>query len=121
MTGQIQIDFDSPGAGELTSEELTVLSLLGRGRRNARSVRYLASMAAVPEVRLREVVRQLIDEHGVCIGSSTGSPPGYYLIESPEEIDAVYRSLRHRGISILMRAARLKKISLVEVFGQGEL
>jgi hypothetical protein len=120
MTDQIQIDFDGE-AGELTREELHILRLLEPGRKAARSVRYLASMVGVPETRLRELVRHLIDDHGACIGSRTGSPPGYYVIEDPDEIEEVYRSLRHRGISILMRAARLKKTSLAEVFGQGEL
>jgi len=74
------------------------------------------------EVELRERVRHLIIEHGFCIGSSTGGKnklPGYYLITEEEEIESVYNSLRRRGIKILQRAAKLKKISLEEVFGQG--
>ena len=115
MTEQIQMDFD------LIKEERDVLRLLRRGRENARSVRFLAEMVGVSEVRLREIVRHLIEHHGYCIGSRTGRPPGYYLITEPDEIEEVYRSLRHRGISILTRAARLKKISLEEVFKQGVL
>ena len=123
------MDFDSPsplagegrGEGDLTREEQAVLRLLRQGRENARSVRFLAEMVGVSEVRLREIVRHLIEVHGYCIGSRTGRPPGYYLITEPEEIEEVYRSLRHRGISILMRAAKLKKISVEEVFKQGVL
>jgi len=111
----MQIGFD------LTDEERHVLGLLRPGRENARSVRFLAGMLGVSQVRLREIVRGLIEHHGICIGSRTGNPPGYYIITEPEEIEEVYRSLRHRGIMILMRAARLKKISVTEVFGQGEL
>lgn len=121
MSEQVQIDFEGVEAEELTQEETQILSLLQRGRDNALSVRHLAECVGVTEVRLREMVRHLIDVHGACIGSSTSKPPGYYIITDPEEIDAVYRSLRHRGISILVRAAKLKQISITEVFGQGEL
>jgi hypothetical protein len=121
MSEQVQIDFEGVEAEELTQEETQILSLLQRGRNNALSVRHLAECVGVTEVRLREMVRHLIDVHGACIGSSTSKPPGYFLIESPLEIDAVYKSLRHRGIEILRRAANLKKISIEEVFNQGVL
>ena len=110
-----------PKAGAFDPEEQRIVSLLQEGKENARGVHWLASMVGVSDVKLREIVRHLIDEHGYCIGSRTGEPAGYYIIKEPEEIDEVYRSLRHRGISILVRASKLKRISLEEVFGQGEL
>lgn len=102
-------------------EEQRIVSLLQEGKENARGVHWLAAMVGVSDVKLREIVRHLINEHGYCIGSRTGEPAGYYIITEPEEIDEVYRSLRHRGISILVRASKLKRISLEEVFGQGDL
>lgn len=89
------------GQQNLDPEEVRVVSLLQEGKENARGVHWLASMVGLSDVKLREIVRHLIDEHGCCIGSRTGEPAGYYLITEPEEIDEVYRSLRHRGISIL--------------------
>lgn len=136
MTEQPQFDFEkSPhppftkgGRGgitdDLTHEERHILSLLQRGRDNALSVPFLASMTGISQVQLRATVRHLITHHGYCIGSSTGGtnkPPGYYFITEENEIETVYNSLRRRGIKILVRAARLKKISIVEVFGQGEI
>jgi hypothetical protein len=109
------------GEGELTYEEQLLLALLKPGMENAGSVKYLAGILKLEEVTLRERIRHLIMEHGVCIGSNTNKCPGYYLILSPEELDKNYVSLRRRGIKILMRAAELKKISLEEVFHQGVL
>ena len=110
-----------PKAGALDSEEQRVVSLLKEGKENAVCVKTLAGLVGVSDVKLREIVRHLIDEHGYCIGSRTGEPAGYYLITEESEINEVYRSLRHRGISILVRASKLKRISLEEVFGQGLL
>lgn len=112
MTEQIQIDF------ELTTEEAHILKLLQRGRANALSVRFLASMTNLKDVEVRQIIRHLIMEHGCLIASSVGNPPGFYIAETPDEISEATRSLRHRGIMILMRAARLQNISLVEIFNQ---
>jgi len=105
----------------LTFEESLLLGFLRQGRQNAQGVKFLASMMKTSEVDLRDRVRHLIMEHGVCIGSNTSKNPGYYLITEEDEIDCVYQSLRRRGIKILMRAAKLRRISLEEVFGQGVL
>ena len=109
------------GERRLEPEEQRIISLLKEGKESAKGVHWLALMVGVSDVKLRETVRHLIDEHGYCIGSRTGEPAGYYIITEPGEIDEVYRSLRHRGISILVRASKLKRISLEEVFGQGSL
>jgi len=128
---QIQMNYTaslSPrarGDGEvMTHEEQHILSLLRRGRENALSVPFLASMVGMSGVRLRTIVRHLIIEHRVGIGSHTGGKeklPGYFLLAKEKEIDAVYKSLSKRGIRILQRAAELKKISLEEVFHQGRI
>ena len=124
MTEQLDIFStlrQAQGERRLEPEEERIISLLKEGKENARGVHWLASMVGVSDVKLRELVRHLIDEHGYCIGSRTGEPAGYYLITEESEINEVYRSLRHRGISILVRASKLKRISLEEVFGQGSL
>ncbi|GER92668.1 hypothetical protein A45J_0386 [hot springs metagenome] len=119
MDEQIQIDFD-PQQG-LTHEESHILRLIQRGRANALSVRLLASMTGLKDVEVRQIVRHLIMEHGVLIASSVSKPVGFYIAETPEEIAEATRSLRHRGIMILMRAAKLQKISLEEIFNQSRM
>jgi len=105
----------------MTEEESLVFSLLLRGRQNARGADLLAELTGIHRRHVEKLVRRLIDTHDVFIGSSCGKPCGYYLIADPAEIEEVYASLRHRGIEVLRRAAKLKKLSLSEVFGQGNL
>jgi ABC-type ATPase involved in cell division len=117
MTTQLNINFDA----ELTREETQVLSLLQRGRENARSVRFLAAVVGVSEVRLREIVRHIIMDHDILIASSVGNPPGFFFPETEEEVMQATKSLRRRGIKVLMRAAKLQKLSLEEIFHQARL
>jgi len=106
---------------ELTNEERHVIGLLKKGRSNAVSVRDLAVKTGLGGVAVRQVVRRLIMERGVLIASSVGDPPGYFIAETADEIITATKSLRHRGIMILMRAARLQKASVELVFNQARL
>jgi len=112
---QVAFDF------ELTNEERHVLNLLKKGRANAVSVRDLAVRTELGGVAVRQIVRRLIMERGVLIASSVGDPPGYFIAETADEILSATKSLRHRGIMILMRAARLQKSSVELVFNQARL
>jgi hypothetical protein len=115
MGEQIQIDF------ELSDTERKILSLLRRGRENAISERVLSELTGIPGVEVRAIIRHLIMEHNVLIASSVSKPAGFYIAETEDEIKEATRSLRHRGIKILMRAAKLQRISLEEIFNQTKL
>jgi len=117
MPGQLGIEFRD----EMTQEEWNVLCNLRPGRQGATPVSVLAGLAGVHQRRLQQIVRHLINEHGQLIGSATSPPTGYYLITCEEEVQEVCGKLRHRAVAILHRVARLKKTSVIEVFGQGEL
>lgn len=106
---------------ELTSEERHVLNLIRTGRANAVLVRDLAVRTELSDVAVRQIVRRLIMERGILVASSVGDPPGYFIAETADEILAATKSLRHRGIMILMRAARLQKSSVELVFNQARL
>jgi len=106
---------------ELTREERRILGLLKKGRSNAASVRDLAVRTGLGGVAVRQTVRRLIMERGILIASSVGDPPGYFIAETGDEILSATKSLRHRGIMILMRAARLQKSSVELVFNQARL
>ncbi|MBI3584223.1 MAG: hypothetical protein HY096_09800 [Nitrospinae bacterium] len=114
---QLSLDFES----SLTHEERQILCLIRKGRANALSVRYLAGMTSFKEVEVRQMIRHLIMEHEALIASSVGNPPGFYIAETEGEVREATRSLRHRGISILERAAKLQKISLEDIFYQSRL
>lgn len=118
---QITIDFDQLASGQatdMTHAELAILRLIQRGKANAIKVAVLEAATGLQGVEVRETIRHLIMEHGVLIASCTH---GFFIAETAEEITEATRSLRHRGIMILMRAAKLQKISIEDVFGQARL
>lgn len=108
---------------DLSDEEYKVWEIIERhqGRENAIKVDSLAWQTRIEGVRVREIVSHLVKEHGRLIGSSTGNPPGFYVITDRAELERQIRSLRHRGIMCLVRAAALSKTSLEEIFKQGRL
>ena len=116
MTDQFDMFSDN-----VTEDERRVLSLILCGKENARSVKFLAQETRISERTLRLIVRQLIDEQHMAIGSSTKPPAGYFIINTPDEADEQYEALRRRGISILTRAANIKGLTPGQVFGQGVL
>lgn len=109
--------------GALSDEEFKVWSVVQdhRGRENAVKADALAWQTGFDGVRVREIVSHLIREHGKLIGSSTGNPPGFYIITDRSELEKQIKSLRHRGIMCLVRAAALSKTSIEDIFKQGRL
>ncbi len=89
-----------------------------RGRESAVSARALSEATGLRDVEIRHAVRALIMERGRLIASAVSKPAGFYIASTPEEIKEATRSLRHRGVSILARAARLQKLSIEEIFRQ---
>ncbi|MBI5075609.1 MAG: hypothetical protein HZB62_10660 [Nitrospirae bacterium] len=115
---QIVIDFEQLASGhatDMTHAETFILHLIQRGKANAIKVPVLEAATNLQGVEVRETIRHLIMEHGVLIASCTH---GFFIAETAEEITEATRSLRHRGIMILMRAAKLQKISIEEIFNQ---
>jgi len=108
---------------DLSFEEEKVSRLIKShvGRDQAIAVRALALQTGLDEKRVREVVRELIIRHGEPIGSTPGSPPGYYILRSQDEINRAYQSLLDRGKAIIFRASRLRQFSVDEVLGQIKL
>ncbi len=117
---QIEIDFSTRKAPFLTDEERRVWSAVSNrtGKENAILGNHLAYLARIEYDTLRAIISHLVNHHGYLIASCS---KGYYIPANPEEIAAATRSLRHRGISILLRAARLQQSSIEEVFGQARL
>ena len=98
--------------GDLDAEELAVVKALRWGRLNARQVRDIAAEAGLPARRTQELIRRLIHDHGVPIGTAMEAPHGNFLIDSAAELEATVELLRERGISNLARAAKLKGTAL---------
>jgi len=75
----------------------------------------IATRTGIGYTTVRAIIAHLINHKYKLIGSNS---KGYYVPVAPEEIDEVTKSLRHRGIMVLVRAANLQKTSLTEIFKQ---
>jgi len=80
------------------------------GRAQAISQGALAEATGIAERELRDILASIIIAHRVPIGSATSPPPGYYVIATTDEAAETYRMLRGYGISILTRAAVIRRV-----------
>ena len=101
--------------------ERAIYRCLSHGRRRAVSVQSIVQATNFNDVAIRETIRHLIMQHNIPIASVTSFPNGFYIIDTPEEVQVTTKSLRNRGIKILQRAAKLQRLSLEQVFDQGKL
>lgn len=97
---------------ELSSEEQAVVAALEWGRENARLIPEAAAAAGLPPRRYQRTVEHLVHVHGIPIGTAMGPPHGNYLVDDPEELARVEELLRRRGISLIARAAALRRFGL---------
>ena len=65
----------------------------------------------ITERQTRIILRELIDDGAPVISTPAG---GYYWYETEEERTSCYKRLRHKGISILVRARRMNRNCLAE-------
>ncbi|MCK4446138.1 MAG: hypothetical protein KAW56_03555 [Candidatus Marinimicrobia bacterium] len=65
----------------------------------------------ITERQTRIILRELIDNGAPIISTPAG---GYYWYDTEEERTSCYKRLRHKGISILVRARRMNRNCLVE-------
>ena len=106
---------------DLSSEEQAIYSLLETGRANAHTSRFITERTGLSDVQIRQTVRDLVMKKGLLIASAVDDPPGFFIAVESDEIITATRSLRHRGISILARAARLQRSSIDMVFNLARL
>lgn len=123
VQGELPFEVFRP-ADVLSAEEEAILAILGprRGREAAISVDRLALVTGIERRRVEQVVKQLVEEHQVPIGTSTRPPYGYYIIERDEERREVRDSLIRRAASVFRRARAYDRSGWVaRMLGQMEL
>ena len=79
-------------------------------------------IGAEPTPGDERIVRRLVVElrregHHVCAHPASG----YYLAQSPEELDDTIAFLRDRALSSLEQIAAMKRVSVPDLFGQFKL
>jgi hydroxymethylpyrimidine pyrophosphatase-like HAD family hydrolase len=114
---QTQINFDEIN---LTSDEQRAWEILRHraGKEAALLGPKVAEATGLPYTEVRAIISHLVTDHQKLIASCGR---GYYIPQTPEEIIEATKSLRHRGIMILRRAAKLQNTSLEDVFGQSRI
>lgn len=94
---------------------LEILSRSHTGSDNSIGGQALASLLGVKPRTVRAMVLKL-RENAVAV---CGSPEvGYFIAETPEEVDATCKLLEQHGLHQLTVAARMRKTTLPELFGQ---
>lgn len=114
MPEQMPLDFNAP---QMTEEQKkvweTIRVYIGKGHEIPGAA--IAEITNIEYDRVRAVIAHLVNHHHKLIGSNS---KGYYVPVTAAEVSEVTKSLRHRGIMILVRAAKLQKTSLVEIWNQ---
>jgi len=132
------------GEGRMKEYESIVLNIINthKGKENAISVPELTKKVndrlnlekqkPIMESYVRRIVRDLIMDHGKLIGSTLGTGgsrvrgrrrlnSGYYMITDKKEIREVVESLKSRGLKILQRGAKIRRVGLLRFIGQLKL
>lgn len=105
---------------ELSFEEERIWEVirLHRGKDDAVKGSQIAEWTGMEYDFIRSVISHLVKSHNCLIASNS---KGYYVPETEDEVFEATRSLRSRGISILVRAARLQRTSLEDIFHQAKM
>ena len=118
-----QLTLPVPEPAKLSPEERAVWTVVSHheGRSSAISVPTLASLTGLSEQKVRASVSSLVTKHGKRIGSASDQPAGYFIVQTPEEAEAAFAHLRSRAMKLLVRAAKLQRRTVDEVYSQGKL
>jgi len=111
---QIIINYNMP---LMTDEEKAVWSVLCmcRGRELAILGPDIEELTGIRYKQVQKIINGLRCHHDKLIGSGT---MGYYIPQTPEELDAVCHYIKGRAIMALRTWGRVKKISAEEIFQQ---
>lgn len=105
----------------LNGDELSVYSLLRRGRENARNVDDLSRATGIASRRVRRIVKSIIEDSGVLVCSSTVPPCGYYLPETTLDYSLGVSQLIDRIASLAKRVRAMDRQSYETIIKGGRL
>ena len=116
---QMTIMYDS--ISRLTPDESLVWDVLStshRGRAEAITQAPLAVAVGIPARRLRQIIKSLIQTHGLLVGSTPHSPAGYFAVATPQEAKEVADRYYRGALSLLYRMRRFNDATLHELGNQ---
>lgn len=78
----------------------------------------LALRVGISTRELQDVIKHIIEEHGIMIASATGRNHGYYFPATEKEYRDAVDQLKHRIISLAKRIRACDRAAFEEIFGQ---
>lgn len=104
-----------------TDHERVVGSHLLAGRQHAITIRQLRVLTALTEREIKQTIRDLRMRHNVPICGEKAAPGGYYIAETPEELDRAVHLLMDQAIAMIRAAqpiARHARRAIAAAAGQ---
>ena len=98
-----------------------LLRLYHQGATKAICQADLAAETGIPGRRVRQIIKDLIEQFGCPIGSLYARVGGYFWINTSGETEVTCKKMTDHAISQLSRVAVLKKIALPDLLGQLKL
>ncbi len=121
MTEQLRIDFATPEERRQVAAVLAVIRPC-RGRAAAISMKEIADRTDVSERAVQAIVKFLVEERQVAIGTATSRPFGYFMLASDAERRAVRNHFLRRALSTLEHAKAFDQDGIVgPLVGQARL
>lgn len=120
MAQQLSLMSDLFRSSDLTPEERRVWSVLQyrTGAVNAITKERLSESVGMHERAVREAIKALVEVRRKPIGSTPSTPPGYFVIDHPDEARRVCKRYRGQALSLLRREAAIRRMSMDELLGQ---
>lgn len=100
---------------ELVAALVQLLSTRHAGKANGIGAEELATLLCVTERMLRSLITEARDQ-GIAISATPDT--GYYIAQTPDEIEECCRFLRSRAMKSLHLEAQLRRIPLPDLLGQ---
>lgn len=88
------------------------------GAKNGITADEIARQLSIPPRRVRSLVSDLREEGVAVCGTPT---TGYFVAETPQELEETCQFLRGRALHSLMLESKLRKVALEDLIGQMRL
>ena len=98
-----------------TADQLLAILARHIGRGNGITAKQLADANDLPERKVRLFISELRDDGNAICGTPQD---GYFIAQTPEELEETCEFLRHRAMHSLHLESRLRKIPLADLLGQ---
>jgi hypothetical protein len=115
VTQQLPLDLNgaSPADRSKIARVLAIIRVhVGRDR--AISMHEIAARTGVSTRDIQDIVKTLVEERSIPIGSATTKPYGYYVIRSEKELEENYQHFVRRGVSNIRHARAFNKPATIE-------